>query len=91
MFIGQVMGTITGTRVFIQHGWRAASALNMAFYGFQIIVLLARGPFVDRYTWFGYQNGWKKRKPSSFVQKKDANEFENGLEHKIDGDPDKGS
>jgi hypothetical protein len=72
--------------VFVHHGWRAASGLNMALYGFQVFVLLARGPFVDRYTWFGYQNGWRKKKASSSVQIKDSSEVEKGPEEKGSGD-----
>ncbi|KAG6812712.1 hypothetical protein H0H93_013722 [Arthromyces matolae] len=62
IFIGQVMGTSVGTRVFVAYGWRMASALNMAWYGFQIVVLLLRGPHCNRFTWFGYEGGWEARK-----------------------------
>ena len=50
LFIGQVMGTSVGTRVFVQYGWRAASAVSMAWFGFQLAILLLRGPHVERYA-----------------------------------------
>lgn len=56
------MGTAVGTRVFVQHGWRAAASVSMAWYGLQLAVLLVRGPHVERYTWFGYQGGLEARK-----------------------------
>ena len=62
IFIGQVMGTYVGTQVFVKFGWRAAAGLNMALYGFQLFVLLLRGPHCERYTWFGYEGGLEPRK-----------------------------
>ncbi|TFY65916.1 hypothetical protein EVG20_g5182 [Dentipellis fragilis] len=63
IFIGQVMGTAVGSKVFTEHGWRPAAALSLALTGFQLIVLLGRGPHCERYTWFGYQGGieWRKK------------------------------
>lgn len=63
IFIGQVMGTAVGTKVFISSGWRAAAALSLGWAGFQLIVLSLRGPHVGRYTWFGYEGGleWRKK------------------------------
>jgi hypothetical protein len=56
------MGTAVGTQVFVQHGWRAAAAVSMAWFGLQVVVLLIRGPHVERYTWFGYEGGIEARK-----------------------------
>lgn len=56
------MGTAVGTKVFVEHGWRAASGLSMAWYGWQLFILLLRGPHVQRYTWFGYEGGLEARK-----------------------------
>ncbi|KAF7318469.1 MFS general substrate transporter [Mycena chlorophos] len=58
LFIGQLMGTSAGTKVFTAFGWRAAAALNMGFYGWILITIVARGPHCERYTWFGYEGGW---------------------------------
>lgn len=51
------MGASAGSRVFLTHGWRAASALSMAFYGWQLFILFLRGPNCEQYTWFGYEGG----------------------------------
>ena len=56
------MGTSVGAQVFVKFGWRPAAALNMGLYGFQVIVLLLRGPNCKQYTWFGYEGGWESRK-----------------------------
>ena len=56
------MGTAVGTRVFVKFGWRAAAGLNLALYGFQLFVLLLRGPHCKQYTWFGYEGGLEARK-----------------------------
>ena len=56
------MGTSVGTQVFVTYGWRAAAVLNMALYGFQLFLLLLRGPHCERYTWFGYEGGLEPRK-----------------------------
>ncbi|TFK38957.1 MFS superfamily [Crucibulum laeve] len=55
VFIGQVMGTSVGTKVFINYGWRAGAALSMGWYGWQLFILLVRGPHCHRFTWFGYE------------------------------------
>lgn len=52
------MGTSVGSQVFLNRGWRAASALSMAFYGWQLFVLFLRGPNCKQYTWFGYEGGF---------------------------------
>lgn len=56
------MGTSVGTQVFVKFGWRAAAALSMGWYGWQLLVLLIRGPHCERHTWFGYQGGLEARK-----------------------------
>ncbi|KAG2124592.1 major facilitator superfamily domain-containing protein [Suillus clintonianus] len=61
LFIGQVMGTSVGTQVFVQHGWRACSLFMLALQGFQIVVLLLRGPHCPRNHWFGYEGGLEAR------------------------------
>ncbi|CAK5283706.1 unnamed protein product [Mycena citricolor] len=62
LFLGQVAGTAAGTSVYLQHGWRMTGVLALSFSVWQIIVLLARGPHCERYTWFGWQGGWQMRK-----------------------------
>ena len=56
------MGTSVGTQVFVQYGWRACSLLMLALQGFQIVILLLRGPHCPRKSWFGYEGGFEARK-----------------------------
>ncbi|KAI0717295.1 major facilitator superfamily domain-containing protein [Cerioporus squamosus] len=59
LFLGSVMGTSVGSKVFTQSGWRASGALSVAWTVFALVVLLLRGPHVPRYTWFGWRGGYK--------------------------------
>ncbi|TFY78382.1 hypothetical protein EWM64_g5633 [Hericium alpestre] len=61
-FIGTVMGTPVGSRVFLEHGWRAAGGLMLAWVGWQLAMLFLRGPHVGRYTWVGWSGGMEWRK-----------------------------
>ncbi|KAI0775578.1 MFS general substrate transporter [Trametes elegans] len=63
LFIGQVMGTSVGSQVFTEYGWRPDASLNLAWTGFTLIVLLARGPHCSRFTWLGWEGGSALRKP----------------------------
>ncbi|KAF8073364.1 MFS superfamily [Lyophyllum atratum] len=69
LFIGQVLGTSVGTKVFISHGWRAGAALSMGWYAWQLFILFLRGPHCRRFTWFGYEGGLEARK--SVVEARD--------------------
>ncbi|KAI0691251.1 major facilitator superfamily domain-containing protein [Cerioporus squamosus] len=62
LFIGQVMGTSVGSKVFTEHGWRADASLNLAWTGFTLVILFLRGPHCPRYTWIGWQGGFELRK-----------------------------
>ncbi|TBU43678.1 major facilitator superfamily domain-containing protein [Dichomitus squalens] len=62
LFIGQVMGTAVGSKVFTEHGWRPDASLNLAWTGFTFFILFLRGPHCPRYTWFGWQGGFELRK-----------------------------
>ena len=57
------MGTSVGTKLFVTHGWRASAGMMLAWTGWEIAALLARGPHCNRYTWFGYEGGmeWRKK------------------------------
>ncbi|EDR01813.1 MFS DHA1 transporter [Laccaria bicolor S238N-H82] len=60
-YVGQMIGTSVGTKVFVRYGWRASAALGMAWYAMQIVVILIRGPNCRRYIWFGYEGGTRFR------------------------------
>jgi hypothetical protein len=56
------MGTAAGTKVFVEHGWRATALLSLAWMGLQLGVLFLRGPHAPRKTWIGWQGGWNLRR-----------------------------
>ncbi|KAF8839134.1 MFS general substrate transporter [Paxillus ammoniavirescens] len=62
LYVGQVMGSSVGTDVFVRHGWRACALLMLALYGFQLPILLLRGPHCPRTHWFGWAGGFGARK-----------------------------
>ncbi|KAG7444106.1 MFS general substrate transporter [Guyanagaster necrorhizus] len=62
LFTGQAMGTSAGSKVFIKYGWRAGAGLSLGWSGWQLFMLLLRGPHCDRRVWFGYQGGLEPRK-----------------------------
>ncbi|KAI9070091.1 MFS general substrate transporter [Trametes sanguinea] len=62
LFIGQVMGTSVGAKVFNEHGWRPDAALNLSWTGFTLFVLFLRGPHCPRYKWIGWEGGFELRK-----------------------------
>lgn len=64
------MGTAVGTKVFVKYGWRAGAALSLGWYGWQLIVLLCRGPHCKPRTWFGYEGGFEGRKTVIEAQKR---------------------
>ncbi len=62
IFLGAVMGTSVATHIFVNYGWRAAAVFNLGLFGWQLFILLIRGPHCDRYTWVGWQGGLEPRK-----------------------------
>ncbi|KAI0352566.1 MFS general substrate transporter [Trametes cingulata] len=62
LFVGLVMGTAVGSKVFTEHGWRPAASLNLAWTGWTLFVLLLRGPHCPRYKWIGWEGGFELRK-----------------------------
>ena len=74
------MGTSVGTHVFVNFGWNAAAALNMGLYGFQLFILLLRGPHCKQYTWFGYEGGLEARKSVVEERKKQLEDEAKSLE-----------
>ena len=56
------MGTSAGSKVFVEHGWRPAAALALGWEVWCLFILFMRGPNAGRYTWIGWEGGWKARK-----------------------------
>ncbi|KAI0752822.1 major facilitator superfamily domain-containing protein [Daedaleopsis nitida] len=59
LLFGQVMGTAVGSKVFTQYGWRADASLNVGWTALTLLVHLARGPHVPRYTWWGWKGCYR--------------------------------
>ncbi|KAF8592081.1 MFS general substrate transporter [Ramaria rubella] len=77
IFLGQLMGTASGTKVFVEHGWRATAYLSLAWMGMQLGILLIRGPHSPRKTWFGWQGGWSLRRRSGVGELEDTSKPQN--------------
>lgn len=43
-YLGQIIGTAAGTKIFVTRGARAAAVLGLACYLAQIVVVLVRRP-----------------------------------------------
>ncbi|KZP00314.1 MFS general substrate transporter [Calocera viscosa TUFC12733] len=52
VFLGQVIGSSVGTRIFLQYGQRVAGGFCLGLIGFALFALLARGP--EAKTWVGW-------------------------------------
>ncbi|EJD36229.1 MFS general substrate transporter [Auricularia subglabra TFB-10046 SS5] len=82
-FVGQVMGTQVGTRVFEARpfgGWRAAGALNLGWIGGMLLLLLLRGPWCPNDVWLG---GWGHRAPLTGAEAHDEKRGRDGDEKKL--------
>ncbi|KAK7052462.1 MFS DHA1 protein [Favolaschia claudopus] len=86
IFLGAVMGTAVGTKLYVEHGYKFSSGIRVVFGGVELLILLMRGPHVGRKTWVGWEGGMDMRKrveaqavearektvESEVVRKKDA-------------------
>ncbi|KAF9522312.1 major facilitator superfamily domain-containing protein [Crepidotus variabilis] len=72
IFLGQVMGTSVGTQLLVEHSYEVSSGVRLAFCGWQILILLLRGPHVPRKTWFGWKGGMQMRKKPEVVEEAPA-------------------
>ncbi|BGP45895.1 hypothetical protein JCM10450v2_001730 [Rhodotorula kratochvilovae] len=59
-FLGQTTGSSVGPKLFLNDGWRASYALNVAFVAGAIAVLCARGPHAK--GWVGWEGVWSLRR-----------------------------
>ncbi|KAL4940960.1 hypothetical protein BDV06DRAFT_213039 [Aspergillus oleicola] len=59
-FVGQLMGTAVGNRVYAQEGWVVSGSVSLGIEGLALVLGLLRGP---RETgWVGWRGGWFFRK-----------------------------
>lgn len=76
------MGTAVGSCVFLEYGWRPAAALSVAWSGFTLAVLFARGPHCGRYTWVGYEGGCALRRRADADEEQKHHQAGGDEEHK---------
>lgn len=59
-FCGQLIGTAAGNHIYAAAGWIGSGSASVGFIGAAILVILARGPWEER--WVGWRGGWSMRK-----------------------------
>jgi predicted MFS family arabinose efflux permease len=64
-FCGQLIGTAAGNHVYAAAGWIGSGSASVGFIGAAILVIVARGPWEEK--WAGWKGGWsmKKKDPNS--------------------------
>ncbi|KAH6872927.1 major facilitator superfamily domain-containing protein [Alternaria rosae] len=65
-FCGQLIGTAAGNHIYAAAGWIGSGSASVGFISAAILVIIARGPWEER--WFGWRGGWsmiKKDKDSA--------------------------
>ncbi|KAF7368852.1 MFS DHA1 protein [Mycena venus] len=70
LFMGSVMGTAVGTKLFVERGYKFSSGIRATFGGLELLLLMIRGPHVGRKTWVGWEGGVKLRKPAEPAEEK---------------------
>ncbi|KAJ7449249.1 MFS DHA1 protein [Mycena latifolia] len=68
IFLGQVMGTAVGTKLYAEGGYKLSSGIRVVFGGAELLLLLLRGPHVSRTTWVGWEGGMNFRKKKEDVK-----------------------
>jgi hypothetical protein len=49
-------GSSVSTILFTKYGWRVAAGFAFGLTGLELLVIMARGPYCRRNTWFGYED-----------------------------------
>jgi hypothetical protein len=65
-FCGQLIGTAAGNHIYAAAGWIGSGSASVGFISAAILVIIARGPWEER--WVGWRGGWsmiKKDKDSA--------------------------
>lgn len=59
-FCGQLIGTAAGNHIYAAAGWIGSGSASVGFISASILVIVARGPWEER--WAGWRGGWSMRK-----------------------------
>jgi predicted MFS family arabinose efflux permease len=64
-FCGQLIGTAAGNHIYAAAGWIGSGSASVGFISMAILVIIARGPWEEK--WVGWRGGWsmKKKDPNS--------------------------
>ncbi|KAL4789172.1 major facilitator superfamily domain-containing protein [Aspergillus venezuelensis] len=62
-FVGQLMGTAVGNRVYAQRGWVISGSVSLGLEGGALVLGLLRGPMEK--GWIGWRGGWFLRRVHS--------------------------
>ncbi|KAK4052877.1 hypothetical protein OIO90_004153 [Microbotryomycetes sp. JL221] len=67
IFVGQLVGTAVGTRIFLKGGSRSSGGFCLGLLGLMLGMLMLRGPMLPNNRWLGWQGGfqWTRNKPDS--------------------------
>ncbi|KAL3427986.1 major facilitator superfamily transporter [Phlyctema vagabunda] len=60
VFIGQLMGTAVGSRLYALGGWRASGGASVGFVGLALMICFVRGPWEK--GWIGWGGGWELKR-----------------------------
>ncbi|RMZ72871.1 dityrosine transporter [Pyrenophora seminiperda CCB06] len=59
-FVGQLMGTSAGSRLYARWGWRGSGSFSVGVVVLALVVMGGRGPWET--GWVGWKGGWGMRK-----------------------------
>ena len=60
VFVGQLMGTAVGNKLYARGGWIASGSSSVAFVSFALLMCIVRGPHEK--GWVGWHGGWSMKK-----------------------------
>lgn len=60
VFIGQLVGTAVGNRLYAEGGWIASGSCSVGFTGLALLISVVRGP--NEEGWVGWRGGWPRVK-----------------------------
>lgn len=85
IFIGQLIGTSIGARIYLKGGYRASGGFCLGLLGFMLAVLLCRGPHCPTKKWLGYEGGWSLQKipPSKITDAEKVDNVQRKEDHSV--------
>ena len=69
VFVGQLMGTAVGNKLYAMSGWIASGSASVGFICAAIFFCVVRGPHEK--GWVGWGGGWEMRKKKLEIERED--------------------